>query len=356
MSKITLLKNIDRLVGTLASRVLPFPVERPVPAPSSFLLIRPGGIGDAVLLVSVLNSLKQKFPHASIDVLAEKRNGSIFKLCPAVNHVFLYDNGLDLLHSICRRYDVVIDTEQWHRLSAVVSRLTRSAIKIGFASNERKRLFTHAFPYSHSTYEVKSFFSLLAPLGITFCDYSVPFLDIPEGEKENAKLLLDNVARPDVVLFPGASIAERRWGAEKFGVLAQRLRALQLSVILIGGKEDVEEGEKIAAQADVLNLVGKLSLVGSAAIIEKSAVLISGDSGILHIGVGLDTPTVSLFGPGIAKKWAPREKHHVVLNKNLSCSPCTKFGYTPKCTANGRCIQQISVDEVLKGVLQLLEK
>jgi len=342
-------------MGTLASRLLPMPVECPVAAPSSFLVIRPGGIGDAVLLVPILNALKKEFPHTKIDVLAEKRNGAIFKLCPSIDHVFLYDNGLDLLHPMRSRYDVIIDTEQWHRLSSVVSRLTRSAMKIGFAANERKRLFTHALPYSHETYEIESFFSLLAPLGITSWDYTFPFLYVPDEVKKSSQALLSNLGgRQFVVLFPGASIAERLWGADKFGALAKRLTALQLTVVLVGGKEDVKEGERIAFQADVLNLIGKLSLIESAAVIAKAAVLVSGDSGVLHIGVGLNTPTVSLFGPGIAKKWAPRGKRHVVLNKNLSCSPCTKFGYTPKCPINARCIQEISVDEVLNAVLRVL--
>ncbi len=60
-------------------------------------------------------------------------------------------------------------------------------------------------------------------------------------------------------------------------------------------------------------------------VIDKSAVLVSGDSGILHVGVGLGRPTVSLFGPGIAKKWAPRGDKHIVINKNLPCSPCTNL-------------------------------
>lgn len=354
MSKITFLKHVDRIIGTLASRLLPPPVEAHVAVPSSFLIIRPGGIGDAVLLVPALDALKQKFPGAVIDILAEKRNGAIFKLCASVNKVLLYDRGMELLLSLRSRYDVVIDTEQWHRLSAVVCRLTRSARKIGFSSNERGRLFTQTVPYSHETYEIESFFSLLAPLGITSPNYSFPFLRVPETAKKKAQALLDSVVDRFVVLFPGASIQERRWGADKFAALAERLTEMDFSVVLVGGKEDAEEGEKISAQADVLNFIGKLSLVESAAVIAEAAALVSGDSGILHIGVGLATPTVSLFGPGIAEKWAPHGSRHLVINKNLSCSPCTRFGYTPKCRKNARCIQAIGVDEIVNGVLRLV--
>ncbi len=83
--------------------------------------------------------------------------------------------------------------------------------------------------------------------------------------------------------------------------------------------------------------------------------LVSGDSGVLHIAVGLNKPTVSLFGPGIAAKWAPRGEKHIVLNHHLDCSPCTRFGYTPSCSHGARCIQDITVEEVFTAVMTLLE-
>ena len=129
-------------------------------------LIRPGGIGDAVLLVPVINRLRQVFPFVQIDILAEKRNSGAFALCPAVDHALCYDRPQDLRTVLGRKYDVVVDTEQWHRLSAVVARMVRSRFKVGYGTNERKRMFTHAVDYSHDNYEVFSFFDLLKPLGV----------------------------------------------------------------------------------------------------------------------------------------------------------------------------------------------
>jgi len=82
--------------------------------------------------------------------------------------------------------------------------------------------------------------------------------------------------------------------------------------------------------------------------------LITGDSGVLHIAVGVGTRTVSLFGPGIEKKWAPSGDCHMVLNKGLSCSPCTRFGYTPTCRIGARCLAEITVGEVEDAVIRLL--
>jgi ADP-heptose:LPS heptosyltransferase len=256
------------------------------------------------------------------------------------------------------RYEEDLDTEQWHRLSAVVSRLIRSFVKIGYGTNERKKLFTHGIPYAQDRYETDNFFSLLQPLGITAPSaVEIPFVEIPASARERGgELLGDFLHRPFVVLFPGASIPERRWGTEKFREVVATLADEGIGSVIVGGREDAAEGAKIVAGTSGLNLAGGTSLAVTAAVIDKSAVLVSGDSGILHIGVGLGRPTVSLFGPGLAKKWAPRGDKHIVLTRNLPCSPCTKFGYTPRCPEGARCLADISAGEVNAVVLKLLHR
>ena len=128
-----------------------------------------------------------------------------------------------------------------------------------------------------------------------------------------------------------------------------------LHVVLVGGGVDRSDGEQIVSGLDALNLAGRTSIAETAAILERAAVVVSGDSGILHIAVGLDRPTVSLFGSGIAAKWAPRGSRHVVINKNLPCSPCTRFGTTPPCPHEVRCLREISVDEVTVAIAHLLK-
>jgi ADP-heptose:LPS heptosyltransferase len=103
-----------------------------------------------------------------------------------------------------------------------------------------------------------------------------------------------------------------------------------------------------------LNLAGRTSLAESAAIIDRSALLLSGDSGVLHIAVGLGKPTVSLFGPGRSEKWAPRGDRHIVINRHLPCSPCTTYGTTPPCPHNAQCMRDITVEEVANSVMMLL--
>lgn len=324
------------------------------------LFIRPGGIGDAVLLVPAINAFCAQYPQAKIEVLAEKRNAGVFELCPQVKQVFCYDCWQDWARFFSRNYDLIFDTEQWHYLSAVIARLLRAPIRCGFATNSRKYLFTDSVPYSHRSYEVDSFISLLNGLSENkFIPPASPYLSVKDEVSHRCDALLRPLSGQSyVVLFAGASILERRWGVRSFKDLAQRFCKHGLSVVVVGGAEDVALGEQIIADHDVphgLNLAGKTTLAETAALLEKAVVLVSGDSGVLHLAVGVGCPTVSLFGPGIEEKWAPGCDKHRVVNLGLPCSPCTRFGTTPKCVDNGRCIQDITVEMVWAQVEDLLD-
>ena len=104
----------------------------------------------------------------------------------------------------------------------------------------------------------------------------------------------------------------------------------------------------------LLNFVGKTTLYETALIISNLNLFISSDTGLMHIAYGVGTPTVSLFGAGIAPKWGPKGDKNIVLNKKLSCSPCTKFGYSPRCKINVACLRDISVEEVVSSAAKLL--
>ena len=353
-----LLKLLDALVGRIITRCLFASASRPLPAIINILFIRPGGIGDAVLLIPAIEAVKKAFPVSSIDVLAEERNGFIFSLSASVRAVVHYERLGELFFAMRSKYDVVIDTEQWHRLSAVVARLTSAPMSIGFATNERKKLFTHQVEYSHDNYEVHSFLHLVEPItGEAAFDPEKPFLNIPERYLQSVESHFESKADNKLVaIFPGGSIRERKWGSDRFHQTASLLSRQGYGIVVVGGMDDIRDGaEIINGLSHSLNLCGKLSLPETAAVLQKSSLLITGDSGIMHIGYGLGIKIVALFGPGREKKWAPRGKNCVVINKNLPCSPCTTFGYTPKCKRNAECMRNISVEEVFRESMLLLE-
>jgi len=213
MNKLTFLKFVDKMFGhLLISRLSDKIAPNCLSSLNKILFIRPGGIGDAVLLIPAITAVKKKYPDANISVLAERRNSAVFSMCPDVKNVYNYDSPKELWKVIRDKYDTVIDTEQWHRLSAVVARLTREPISIGYATNEREKLFTHPVAYSHEDYEARSFLNLLSPLvGEVFFDADIPFLSVPSGTIRQVRPLLESLSgRKVVAIFPGGSIAERQ--------------------------------------------------------------------------------------------------------------------------------------------------
>ena len=367
MNKIKLLKFIDNILGKplvfLLLRIRKYPKGYPARF-KKILIIRPGGIGDAVLLLPAINSLRAKFPDADIDLLCEKRNAEVFRLFKGLSRVYLYDKGPGLLKCLRNRYDVVIDTEQWHRLPAVVACLTGAAVRIGFDTNERGRLFTHGIAYSHDDYEVYSFLHLIEPL-VPRCELffnpEAPFLDIRESETGNGyqPLVINHIEKNMkglLAVFPGASVKERRWGGDRFGKVAKAFNK-DYKIVILGSDADRRDADRIKEYAgDCIDLTGRTNLRDVAAVLKKSNLLLTADSGLMHIACAVGTPTVSLFGSGIEKKWAPRGKRHVVLNKHLDCSPCTRFGYTPSCRRKVKCMSLISVEEVLQAAKSTIEK
>lgn len=351
-----IIKFIDRLAGSVMVSLLGRAKQALRKSFRSILIIRPGGIGDAVLLASSVRCLKNIHPHIRITILAEQRNAGVLSLISDVDDVLSYDIPHEFLQALRGRYDVVIDTEQWYRLSAVVARLVRAPMKIGFNTNIRRRMFTHCVQYDSRAYEPANFQALLKPLGVD-CQLDAEAVTLTVSPQ--SLLIANHLLQPlgsesFIAIFPGASTKEKRWGADRFRLVAEMLTVFGIRIVVVGGKEDRQQGEVIAAGGIGLNLAGLTSLPETAAVIQKSALLLSGDSGVLHIAVGLGVPTVSLFGPGRAKKWAPRGDRHVVINKGLPCSPCTTFGNTPRCPIDARCLKDITVDEVVNSVTMLL--
>jgi len=362
MNSISWLKIIDRYVGPILVRLLS-PSDRVVVLESgvysSFLVIRPGGIGDAVLLAPLAQALQEYFPNATVDFLVEKRNRGVISMYGSRGRIFCYDRPTDLISVMLRHYDVVIDTEQWHYLSAIVARLIRARLRVGFATNDRAKLFSRSVPYSLNDYEVISFLRLLGPFGVPAVPSTMPssLLVITDAAKAQAASLLTGVVLQSmVVIFPGASVLGKCWGAEKFRQVGQALIQRGLTLVVVGSSQDIANSEKIVADGFGVNLAGRTSLVETTAILEQAAIVISGDSGVLHLAATIGRPTVAIFGPSSSTKWAPRGMVHVVVQHTLSCSPCSSFGHMPKCLNNFRCLNDISVEDVIAAVECLQQK
>jgi ADP-heptose:LPS heptosyltransferase len=228
---------------------------------------------------------------------------------------------------------------------------------IGFASNERARLLTDKVNYSLDDYELDSFFRLLEPLGIVASE-SDKRLEIVLDQKiiENTNTLLDNADVDQwVAVFPGASLPEKRWPTENYCAIVKALQEKMLGVVIVGGATEREVAGIIEGETGCTNLVGKTSLVETGGVLSNTALLISGDSALLHLAASLNVPTVSLFGPSSPAKWAPRGSQHKSLQVRFECVPCSRYGHIPSCPHDVKCLKSIAPVDVLGAVLDLLK-
>lgn len=355
------IKFVDKLIGSALVRVLParrFNARFNKGAPKRLLVIRPGGMGDAALLAPVLKMVKNRYPFLRMDILCEQRNAGIFQALSFVDTVLDYQKPRHMLALIKEYYDLIVDTEQSHFLSAVVCRFLKGGYTIGYKAEGRERMFHYAENYRHDIYEADMFLTLFRhsfdlPNKVT---WEEP-LFTPLGKAEQ-KIIRNICSQKEAIvcLFPGATISERLWPDERWAHVIDYIWETGCQPVLLGGSMEYDQCKRIQSfckSAKVKNMCGMLSLHETAWLFKHSKLLISTDSGILHLGVICKLPTISLFGSGIKKKWAPKGEHHIAISLDLPCSPCTIYGHTPPCPKGKQCMMDIQIESVIESVKSL---
>ncbi len=363
--RIRALKLCDLLLGSVLTRCLnPAPTGPALETEAirRILVIRTGGIGDAVLALPLMQELARRFPHASLEVLAEERNAGIFSsLEGLIARCLRYDQAPWRLMQTLRdaRYDLVIDSEQWHYATGLLAHASGAPFRIGFDSNAlRARCYTAVTPYAIDHYEGDNFLRLLAPLGgkRTAMDWTRPWLSVPIADRDWVSRL--RMPRRIVAIAVRGGVLERSWPMFRLRGLLSRLLTRDVAVCLLGSSSDRVLARSLLnglPQEGIVDLTGRTSLLQAAAVLERSLALISPDCGLMHLGVSVGTPVVALFGASLQPKWAPQGPRHRVLNRRLPCSPCTRWSCTPHCPIQVRCLQEIDEMEVLHAMMSLLE-
>ena len=326
--------------------------------PGPVLVIRPGGIGDAAMLLPMLAALEREVPGRRIDVLCETRNAGVFRLARPGIRVVAYDAApLAALRLLLRGgYAAVIDTEQFHNFSGAMAALTRAPLRIGFKINTNRRgLYTHLVSYDLDGPEDAQFVRLLEaacggvrtlpPRAGILRDAALPAL--PAG-------LLP--ASPFILVHAGGSAPCKRCPAP---ALAEACRGVAaeagLGLAVIGAAEDRAAAADLAARLGpgAVNLCGKLDLATTAAACRAAAALVGPDSGIAHLAVAVGTPAVVVFGPSDPAKWGPPAGCGAAVARPLPCSPCSIFGYTKPCRSFV-CIEGIQATDIAKTLVDEL--
>jgi len=337
-------------------------------APRRILVIRPGGMGDMILLLPALKLLKEKFPSAELDIICEKRNIGVLQLAGLENNAMAYDAGMFRLLRRLRSvsYDMAIDTEQFHHFSAIMALLSRAPVRIGFKINPRRNpLYTNLINYAVDQYEGGQFAKLLEPAGIIDPAFRLEGAIPPSGLKLPAaaqeKISALEKKGKLVTIHPGSTSIFKQWNIAKFTALGRELISSHgCAVALIGSHSDIHQANVILngtkdLKESIASFAGSLSLEETAVMIRHSNLFVGGDSGLAHLAIAQGTPTVVIFGPTDPAKWGLNDARHRIARKKLSCSPCFIFGYHKPCSSI-ECMAGIDVRDVLPLCTDLLRK
>jgi heptosyltransferase I len=161
-------------------------------------------------------------------------------------------------------------------------------------------------------------------------------------------------------MFPGGSLQKlKKWSLNNWFELACKInKEFGYSILITGTKDDLEEANVFCEMLrqnniDFYNVTGKLSLTETASVLEKSKMLVTVNTGIMHLASALNVALVVINGATSVKRWGPLNKNSISIHTNLDCYPCISLGFESKCK-NPECLESITVDRVFKSVRELV--
>jgi ADP-heptose:LPS heptosyltransferase len=315
---------------------------------SKVLVIRPGGIGDAILLIPLIKTLCLK--GKKIEVLCMRRNKPIFDLLLSeklITKIYLFENIGDIIELTSNsEYDVIFDTEQWFYTSSLFAFIIRHKILIGFDTNKRRKIYDYFVHYRQEDYESQSFLNLLQPFSI-----SLNYTDVGFNLNLNHKNHTELSDKKYIVIFNGGSSANRKILKADMKLLIHQLTENYEQIVMIGGKTELlDETFYLSLSSKVLSYISKTSIKQTLSIINNAEAFISTDSGPLHFSLLTEQKKViAIFGPGLDDKWCEKNRMKV-LKKGLICQPCNygRFSQTPDCPYDYLCLKNIDINLLLK--------
>lgn len=342
------------------------------------LLVKPSALGDVVHALPVAATLRRRYPNIRLDWLVEEEAADLVTGHPALSGVVVSGRrrwlrqlrtpagiprtlgevrrfAADLRR---RRYDAVLDLQGLFK-SALYVLATGAPIRVGFAEGREgaPRVLTHrVVAPPQPVHAVERYLALAAAVDAT---EPVREFHIAMGPEDLAAARSHLAAArvppgcPRVVLHPAARWRTKLWEVERWRELATSLLAEGIAVIITGSREDTGLAEAVVAglTPPPLSLVGRLSLKQLVAVLRDVDLMITVDSGPMHIAAAVGTPVVALFGPTDPLRTGPLGPG-TVLRRELACSPCLQRRCQIADTY--RCMRDLGVAEVLQASRELL--
>lgn len=328
------------------------------------LFINLAYIGDVILSTPLLGALKSAYPSATIDMLVTPSTAEVARGNPYVDNIILYDKRGShrriqelwklIQHLRQQNYDLAITTNFSLR-SPAMAWASGARWRIGFDAQHAGIFLTHMASAKRQVvkHEIENQMEVLQPLGIVGNDTTMEYkIDPTDIKNMQSKIKMQSV-KPVVVICPFGRNFLKSWTKEGYSSVLKAIAPLA-ECYLIGGKAEKQQLEELNTAAGGLAhiLAGTLTLGELAALLQQAKLLITVDTGPMHIGQAVGTPTVALFGPTDDRVWGPRGKHDVIIKAKTKCRPC----YLIQDCVSNRCMQEIAVQDAIQASLNLLGK
>ena len=345
-------------------------------APKKILFVKMFSIGDVLNSTPALRALRERFQESKIIALAGKWSSEVLHNNPCLNGLIEFDDQILRQKQVKRILQLIAFLRRGHFDAAFILHrslainfliyLTGIPIRMGINWAGRGYFLTHWVYEDPSSkgHEIERYLRVLHPWGIQVKSLNMEVYP-EESDQQFAKKILAEYKLPGKTLIgicpgggknPGENMPLRRWPIQKYRELVNQLgRRNEYMPILLGGPDDCQYAEEIirAKPNKFVNLIGQTTILQAAALMALCDVVVTNDSGLMHLAAAAGAPVISIFGPTDPLLKAPLGEKHMFLYAHLSCSPCYQSGKFPDCKTQ-ECMQKISVDEVLKAVDQIL--
>ena len=346
----------------------------------NILIVKLSAIGDVIHTLPALNAIRKHYPHASITWLVEEDAAPLVQGHKALDRVLVSKRkrwlkalrGLSFLNTIKEvygfikalrdtRYDMILDFQALLK-SGILIAIARGRRKIGFGKGLEHMEHSYIFlkeripAVDMEIHALSRGIMLLHAVGIPTneIEYKLPVSD--HDRKKIDKLMKQhgiNGMKSLIAINPVAKWETKLWPNKKFAELADTLiDQFNMKIVFTGGIKDylIIQAITSSMKRRAINFAGKTTLTELAALYEKAALVISTDTGPMHLAAAMGTPVVALFGPTAPWRTGPYGKGHQVITAGLECSPCFKR----RCETTD-CMYQISMDQILEGVQKVLK-
>jgi lipopolysaccharide heptosyltransferase II len=385
MARLHIYDTRERVIVALADAALsPLRWFRRRPAPGTpvrrVLLLRLERIGDLLMVLEAIRDARAAWPDADIDLAVGSWNEPLAKLIPGVTRLqvadapwLARDSGASWRALVtrarawrARHYDVVVNFEPDIRSNALAW-ISGARRRVGYWTGGGGAFMTDAGAYAPKTHASDNARRLVAKAAGRSLDSARPAdvqrLTPPDEAVARATAILGAARRPLVGVHASGGRESKQWHLDRFASVARRLAAERGATIVLtgspGDREMVDDVRRqIGAGVPVVDAAGTLDLPSLAALLGRLDVLVTGDTGPMHLAAAMGTPVVALFGPSHVERYGPLAQHKRILRVDLPCSPCGQVRLPPeRCRGHvPDCMDGIQVDAVVQAAGELLRE